>query len=104
MEKGKKAMKSASGKMKIAGRSVGQGSYFDTPKPKYAELKKQLNGNSTKEKLDAMKRLVAMMSKGRDVSEFFPDVVKNVVCSSLEVKKHVYMYLVHYAGQEQDLA
>jgi len=44
-----------------------------------------------------MKWLLAMLSKGRDVSEFFPDVVKNVVVKSVEVKKMVYNYLVHYA-------
>ena len=37
-----------------------------------------------------------MMSKGRDASEFFSDVVKNVVAKSVEVKKMVYMYLSHY--------
>ena len=32
----------------------------------------------------------------RDASEFFSDVVKNVVAKSVEVKKMVYMYLSHY--------
>lgn len=31
------------------------------------------------------------------MAEFFPDVVKNVVVKSIEVKKMVYIYLVHYA-------
>ena len=44
-----------------------------------------------------MKLLLAMLSKGKDVQEFFPDVVKNVVVKSIEVKKMVYIYLVHYA-------
>jgi hypothetical protein len=44
-----------------------------------------------------MKLLLAMLSKGKDVPEFFPDVVKNVVVKSIEVKKMVYIYLVHYA-------
>ncbi|EQC31352.1 hypothetical protein SDRG_10954 [Saprolegnia diclina VS20] len=49
------------------------------------------------EKLQAMKTLLAMISKGEDVSLFFADVVKNVIVNSVEVKKMVYMYLVHYA-------
>lgn len=49
------------------------------------------------EKLEAMKSLLASISKGEDVSIFFPDVVKNVIVASVEVKKLVYMYLVHYA-------
>ena len=47
-----------------------------------------------------MKWLLAMLSKGRDVSEYFPDVVKNVVVKSVEVKKTVYIYLVHYADYD----
>jgi AP-3 complex subunit beta len=49
------------------------------------------------EKLEAMKSLLASISKGEDVSVFFADVVKNVIVASVEVKKLVYMYLVHYA-------
>ncbi|CAH0478516.1 unnamed protein product [Peronospora belbahrii] len=49
------------------------------------------------EKLEAMKALLASISKGEDVSIFFADVVKNVIVASVEVKKLVYMYLVHYA-------
>ncbi|KAK9693865.1 AP-3 complex subunit beta [Basidiobolus ranarum] len=45
-----------------------------------------------------------MISKGRDVSEFFPDVVKNVASSNLEIRKLVYIYLLRYAEQEPDLA
>ena len=43
-----------------------------------------------------------MVSKGRDVSFLFPDVVKNVICKNLEVKKLVYHYLVHYAESEPE--
>ena len=45
-----------------------------------------------------------MISKGKDVSSLFPDVVKNVVSTSLEVKKLVYMFLTHYAETKQDEA
>ena len=45
-----------------------------------------------------------MISKGRDVSSLFPNVVKNVVCANLQVKRLVYLYLIHYAEFEQDLA
>ena len=38
------------------------------------------------------------------MSKFFPDVVKNVVATSFEVRKLVYIYLVRYAEQEPDLA
>src|SRR3954469_11271489 len=45
-----------------------------------------------------------MISKGRDVSEFFPDVVKNVASQNLEIRKLVYIYVLRYAEQEPDLA
>jgi AP-3 complex subunit beta len=44
------------------------------------------------------------MSAGEDVSEYFPYVVKNIVVPSLEVKKLVYTYLVHYAEFVPDMA
>lgn len=45
-----------------------------------------------------------MISKGRDVSEFFAQVVKNVASHNLEVRKLVYIYLLRYAESEPDLA
>ncbi|MFH4978894.1 hypothetical protein AB6A40_005603 [Gnathostoma spinigerum] len=55
-------------------------------------------------KVDAMKRIINMVAKGRDVSELFPAVVKNVVAKNLELKKLVFVYLVRYAEEQQDLA
>jgi AP-3 complex subunit beta len=43
-----------------------------------------------------------MISKGRNVSKVFPDVVKNVVCPNVQVKKLVYMYIIHYSEFEQE--
>ena len=53
------------------------------------------------EKLQGMKSLLALISKGEDISRVFPYVVKNVIVSSVEVKKLVYMYLVHYADANE---
>ena len=47
--------------------------------------------------LQAMKWLLASMSKGRDVSDFFPHVVKLVSISNLEIRKMVYIFLIQYA-------
>ena len=66
------------------------------------KLKDLLNGRSGKsgdavqDRLQGMKWLLAMVSKGRDVSQFYPDVVKNVVVKSVELKKLVYVFLMHY--------
>lgn len=58
------------------------------------------NPNSTPALLKAMKWLLASISKGRDVSDFYPHVVKTVGANSLEVRKMVYMYLVQYADHD----
>ncbi|KAJ3481196.1 hypothetical protein NLI96_g7828 [Meripilus lineatus] len=82
----------------------GSAAYFDTPEDKVKNIRKQLDSNSDREKLDAMKRLIALISKGRNVSEFFAQVVKNVASHNLEIRKLVYIYLLRYAEQEPDLA
>ncbi|KZT73489.1 hypothetical protein DAEQUDRAFT_754362 [Daedalea quercina L-15889] len=78
--------------------------YLDNPEDKVRNIKKQLDSNSDREKLEAMKRLIALISKGRNVSEFFPQVVKNVASHNLEVRKLVYIYLLRYAEHEPETA
>ncbi|KAI0648889.1 adaptin N terminal region-domain-containing protein [Trametes meyenii] len=83
----------------------GSGSAFlDNPEEKVKNIAKQLDSNSDREKLEAMKRLIALISRGRNVSEFFAQVVKNVASHNLEIRKLVYIYLLRYAEQEPDLA
>ncbi len=59
------------------------------------------NPNSTPILSKGMKWLLASISKGRDVSDFYPHVVKLVGANSLEVRKMVYMYLVQYADHDE---
>ncbi|XP_074308244.1 AP3-complex subunit beta-A [Silene latifolia] len=56
------------------------------------------------EKCEALKRLLALIAQGIDVSNYFPQVVKNVASQSLEVKKLVYVYLLHYAEKRPNEA
>lgn len=56
-----------------------------------------LDSKFESEKCEALKRLLALIAQGFDVSSYFPQVVKNVASQSLEVKKLVYLYLLHYA-------
>ena len=44
------------------------------------------------------------VSSAKDVSQLFAAVVKNVVSKNTEIKKLVYVYLVRYAEEQQDLA
>ncbi|CAH2232908.1 jg12305, partial [Pararge aegeria aegeria] len=68
------------------------------------DLKLMLDGSKDSLKLEAMKRIIGMIAKGRNASDLFPAVVKNVVSKNIEVKKLVYVYLVRYAEEQQDLA
>ena len=45
-----------------------------------------------------------MIAKGKNAGDLFPAVVKNVVSKNMEVKKLVYVYLMRYAEEQQDLA
>jgi AP-3 complex subunit beta len=44
------------------------------------------------------------MSKGEDLSSYFPAVIKNISYDSLKVKKLIYIYLLQYAESEPDLS
>ncbi|XP_061873737.1 AP-3 complex subunit beta-1 isoform X2 [Colius striatus] len=63
-----------------------------------------LESSKDSAKLDAMKRIVGMIAKGKNASELFPAVVKNVASKNIEIKKLVYVYLMRYAEEQQDLA
>ncbi|KAG8678120.1 AP-3 complex subunit beta, partial [Ceratobasidium sp. 395] len=86
----------------LVGRSA-NASYFDSAEDKIKQISSQLASNSDRDKLDAMKRLIALVSKGRNVSEFFAQVVLNVASPNLEIRKLVYIYLIRHAASEPDL-
>ncbi|KAJ2769369.1 AP-3 complex subunit beta [Coemansia nantahalensis] len=80
------------------------GSFYDNAEFRLAQVRRALATGTDKEKLAAMKQLLAVVARGLDASEYFADVVKNVASGSLEVRRLVYIYLLRYAEQEQDLA
>ncbi|XP_022105221.1 AP-3 complex subunit beta-2-like isoform X3 [Acanthaster planci] len=80
------------------------GGFFAADYKKHEDLKSMLDGSKDNLKLEAMKRIIGMIAKGKDASDLFAAVVKNVVSKSIEVKKLVYVYLVRYAEEQQDLA
>ncbi|KAM8779073.1 AP-3 complex subunit beta-1 [Rhynchonycteris naso] len=77
---------------------------FSSDVKKNEDLKQMLESNKDSAKLDAMKRIVGLIAKGKNASELFPAVVKNVASKNIEIKKLVYVYLVRYAEEQQDLA
>ena len=68
---------------------AGGDSHFLEEQMNPTRIKQYLDSAKDYDKVKGMKWLLAMMSKGRDASEFFSDVVKNVVAKSVEVKKMV---------------
>ncbi|XP_029991938.1 AP-3 complex subunit beta-2 isoform X2 [Sphaeramia orbicularis] len=82
----------------------GGGGSFQNQPLRHDDLKEMLDSNKDSLKLEAMKRIVAMIARGKNASDLFPAVVKNVACKNIEVKKLVYVYLVRYAEEQQDLA
>ncbi|XP_047426105.1 AP-3 complex subunit beta-1 isoform X2 [Mugil cephalus] len=77
---------------------------FSADFKKNEDLKEMLESNKESLKLEAMKRVVGLIAKGKNASELFPAVVKNVANKNIELKKLVYVYLVRYAEEQQDLA
>ncbi|KAJ1925896.1 AP-3 complex subunit beta [Tieghemiomyces parasiticus] len=78
--------------------------FYDTAELKLSDVREKLASRADRDKLEGMKRLVAVIAKGHDASPYFPDVVKNVAVGNLEIRQLVYIYLLRYAEQEQDLA
>ncbi|KAJ6078885.1 hypothetical protein N7467_008638 [Penicillium canescens] len=69
-----------------------------------AHVKKLLDSRHEREVLDGMRRVISLMYRSEPSLTFFSAVVKNVASANLEVKKLVYIYLVHHAEAEPDLA
>lgn len=67
------------------------------------ELKSELNSEYRHHRKDAVKKVIANMTVGKDVSGLFPDVLKNMQTEDLELKKLVYLYLMNYAKTQPEL-
>ncbi|CAF0817452.1 unnamed protein product [Didymodactylos carnosus] len=68
------------------------------------ELKAELNSDKRDRKKEAVKKVIASMTVGKDVSQLFPDVVNCMQTDNLELKKLVYLYLMNYAKTQPDMA
>ncbi|EFC41797.1 adapter-related protein complex 1 beta 1 subunit [Naegleria gruberi] len=53
---------------------------------------------------DTVKKVIAAMTVGKDVSMLFTDVIKCVATNNIELKKLVYLYIMNYAKTQPDLA
>ena len=78
--------------------------YFDkrNPKGEVAEWKTDLKDRHKQK--DALKKIIAAMTIGKDVSAVFAEVTSCSQTSDLELKKLVYLYLINYAKSQPELA
>lgn len=86
--------------------ALGDAQYFDDSISP-VEIRRELQCNTanpgSSDPTKAMKWLLASISKGRDVSEFYPDVIKLVASPNLQVRKMVYTYMQHAQSSELSL-
>lgn len=79
--------------------------YFTTTKKgEMFELKTELNSEKKEKRREAVKKVIASMTVGKDVSALFPDVVNCMQTDNLELKKLVYLYLMNYAKTQPEMA
>lgn len=70
--------------------------YFATQKKgEMHELRMELHSTDRAVKVDAVKKVIASMTVGKDVSTLFTDVLNCVQTGNIELKKLVYLYLIN---------
>lgn len=70
----------------------------------FVKLKGLLDSRNERDILDGLRRVIGMIYQNKPCLPYFSSVVKNVANPSIEVKKLVYVYLLHYAESDPDLA
>ncbi|RKP10901.1 Clathrin/coatomer adaptor, adaptin-like protein [Thamnocephalis sphaerospora] len=68
------------------------------------ELISEKRDSKYAKKKAVLKRIVANMTMGNDMSPLFPDVVACLGIPNLEVKKMVYLYVTNYCRSKPDMA
>ncbi|KAL7749680.1 hypothetical protein RI367_004908 [Sorochytrium milnesiophthora] len=84
---------------------MSDGKYFQ--RGKIQELRAELASDKTVKgvkKRDVLKKIVANMTMGNDMSQLFPDVLNCMNLGDVDVKKMVYLYLMNYSKSKPDLA
>ncbi|KAL1954367.1 hypothetical protein VTO42DRAFT_1233 [Malbranchea cinnamomea] len=70
----------------------------------FSQIKKLLDSRNDRDILDGLRKVISLMYRSENCLPFFSSVVKNVANPNIEVKKLVYIYLLHHAEAEPDLA
>jgi len=78
--------------------------FTTTKKGEIHDLKVELQSPNEEIRMEAVKRVIAAMTEGKDVSMLFTDVLNCMQTSNLKLKKLVYLYVMNYAKSQPDLA
>ena len=78
--------------------------YYSTTNKKgeINELKEALNNTKNENKIEGLKKTIAFMTIGKDVSSLFQPVIKCLEMNHLEIKKLVYLYIINYSRSKPD--
>lgn len=76
----------------------------NNPPGEIHELKEELSSQREDKKKEAVKKVIAAMTVGKDVSTLFTDVLNCMQTHNLELKKLVYLYVMNYAKSQPDRA
>lgn len=91
--------------MKSMRQKQNDGKFFqNTKRGEIQELKEELHSNDRAKQKDAVKKVIANMTVGKDVSALFADVVNCIQTDNMELKKLVYLYVINYAKAQPELA
>mmetsp|Transcript_78628 Transcript_78628/g.163432 ORF Transcript_78628/g.163432 Transcript_78628/m.163432 type:complete len:890 (-) Transcript_78628:222-2891(-) len=89
----------------VVSRKQNDGKFFQTVKRgEIQELKEELHSPDKGKQKDAVKKVIANMTVGKDVSSLFADVVNCIQTDNMELKKLVYLYVMNYAKAQPELA
>lgn len=84
------------------------GYFVDQKKGEVNELKQLLKNinveRDVKKKRETIKKVIAYMTLGIDVSRLFTDMIMAIETKDIVIKKMVYLYLCNYANKEPEMA
>jgi len=78
--------------------------FSTTKKGEIHELRDELNSPKLPVKRDAIKKVIAAMTVGKEVSSLFPEMINSMQTGNLELKKLVYLFVINYSKSQPDLA
>lgn len=83
----------------------GDGKFFSSAKKgQIKEWKVALNTAKPRERLDTVKKVIAAMTRQKDVSELFMDMVQHMATQDLALKKLIYLYIMNNIAKNPQAA